>query len=112
MSKETHTWLSGDVVDVEWIVKTSEGLKPMSTDAKLAALSSDLDVSIDLRQVALEIIRQVLTEENTDVLVAWVKDRVKLPIWLAWFPIGLVLDQILPDTILQLLERVLGGESV
>lgn len=113
MSKETHTWLEGDIVDVDWVVKTSKGLKPiMSTDAKLANVSADLDVAIDLRALALEILRQVFTEENTDVLIEWVKERVKLPIWLAWFPLGMVLDQIFPKVVLELLEKILTPDEV
>ena len=81
-------------------------------------------MAIDLRQVgagladdakaaALSGIREVLTEENSDKLIARVVELVKpkLPVYLRWVPIGTVLDALLPGVLLRVFEEALGGNA-
>ena len=78
-------------------------------------------MAIDLRQIgarladdakaaALSGIREVLTEENSDKLIARVVELVKpkLPVYLRWIPIGTVLDALLPGVLLKVFEEALS----
>lgn len=60
------------------------------------------------REAGLTAIREILTEENTDALIEILMDRLKLPFWLSWLPIGKVLDKMLPETLLNLFEDLLA----
>ncbi len=59
--------------------------------------------------VALQIVEQVLTEENTDALIEIIVKRVKkvLPFWAKWLPIGTVLDKLFPDVLIDALRELL-----
>ncbi len=65
------------------------------------------------RQLAVDVLRQVLTEENTDRLKDLIVTRIKrvLPRWARWLPIGRVIDALLPGVLLSVLEEVLGGRN-
>ena len=67
----------------------------------------------DAKAAALSGIREVLTEENSDKLIARVVELVKprLPIYLRWVPIGTVLDALLPGVLLKVFEEALGGNA-
>lgn len=67
-------------------------------------------VSLDARNGALVTARTILTEENTDKVIAILVPRVKakLPFWAQWLPIGRVLDALLPGVVLQVLEEFLS----
>lgn len=60
------------------------------------------------REAGLTAIREILTEENTDALIEILLDRISLPFWLSWLPIGKVLDKMLPETLLNLFEDLLA----
>jgi len=79
-------------------------------------------MAIDLRGVAANLtgeakvaalagIREVLTEENTDKIIARMVELIKprLPIYLRWIPVGTVLDALLPGALLRVFEEVLGA---
>ncbi len=63
----------------------------------------------NVRQDTLEVIKLYITEENSDVFIDLLTDRVKqkLPWWLRWLPIERVLDALLPDIILEFFEDLL-----
>lgn len=67
-------------------------------------------VSAEARAGALTTARAILTEDNTDALIAAIVPRVKkaLPKYLQWLPIGTILDKILPGTVLSVVEEVLS----
>ena len=67
----------------------------------------------DAKAAALSGIREVLTEENSDKLIARVVELVKpkLPVYLRWVPIGTVLDALLPGVLLRVFEEALGGNA-
>ena len=64
----------------------------------------------DAKAAALSGIREVLTEENSDKLIARVVELVKpkLPVYLRWVPIGTVLDALLPGVLLKVFEEALS----
>ena len=64
----------------------------------------------DAKGAALVGIRAVLTEENTDFLVKRLASLVssKLPWYAKWLPIGVMLDHLLPDTLLKVFEEFLA----
>lgn len=66
------------------------------------------ELESDSRQAALEALEKILTEENTDALIEILMDMLKLPFWLRWLPIGSVLDQVLPETLLDLFRKLLA----
>ena len=67
-------------------------------------------VSNEAKAGALVTARSILTEENTDALIRAIEPRIKkaLPSYLRWVPIGMVLDKLLPGTILSIIEEVLS----
>ena len=71
------------------------------------------NVAADARAAALTGIREVLTEENSDKIIARVVELVKpkLPIYLRWIPVGTVLDALLPGVLLKVFEEALGGNA-
>lgn len=62
----------------------------------------------EAKNAALVAIREILTEENTDALIELIKDKLHLPLWLRWLPLGMILDKLLPGTLLRVFEEVLG----
>ena len=64
----------------------------------------------DAKAAALSGIREVLTEENSDKLIARVVELVKpkLPVYLKWLPIGTIMDALLPATLLRVFEEALS----
>lgn len=66
-------------------------------------------VSGEDRQSAWAVIEQVVNEERTDELIDKLVKRVKpkLPVWLRWLPIGMVLDAIFPEIVLGWLKDLL-----
>lgn len=70
-----------------------------------------INISPDLRAAALEGIRAVLTEENTDALIAKIEAAIKprLPWYAKFLPIGKVLDTLLPGVLLKVFEEHLGA---
>jgi len=70
------------------------------------------DVKIDtttvnranVREFILSVLREVVTEENTDVAIAFVVN--KLPFWLRPFA-GIVLDRLFPEKFLELVDYML-----
>lgn len=64
-------------------------------------------LSAETRRAALEAVREILTEENTDAVIAIVVERLPLPFWLRWLPVRAVLDRLLPGTLLRVLEELL-----
>ena len=64
----------------------------------------------DAKAAALEGIRSVLTEENTDKLIELLERELAkvLPWWARFLPIGVVLDRLLPDILLRVFEDALG----
>ena len=64
----------------------------------------------DAKAAALVGIREVLTEENSDKIIARVVELVKprLPVYLRWMPIGTVLDALLPGILLKVMEEALS----
>lgn len=70
-----------------------------------------INLVAEARTAGLEAIREVLTEENTDELIALILEHLKLPFWMRWLPIGAVLDRLLPDTLLRIFEKVLSHEG-
>lgn len=75
---------------------------------KVTPLMQDLSIIPESRIVALDAIRTILTEENTDEIIDLVLAKVNLPLWLRWLPLGRVLDQLLPEAILGVFEDILG----
>lgn len=69
------------------------------------------NLTSDARAAALAGIREVLTEDNTDKIIARMVELIKpkLPIYLRWIPIGTVLDALLPGALLKVFEEVLGA---
>lgn len=67
------------------------------------------NLSSQARKEAYEYIKSELTEEVSDVYKRILKREIKskLPRWARWLPIGKVLDALLPETLLDLLERIL-----
>ena len=70
-----------------------------------------MDLSTDMKAAALAGIRVVLTEENTDVLIARIEALIKpkLPWYAKYLPIGAILDRLLPDVLLRVFEEHLGA---
>lgn len=68
------------------------------------------NLSVDAKSAALSGLREVLTEENTDKIIARLVEIIKgrLPIYLRWIPVGTVLDALLPGALLKVFEEVLG----
>jgi len=58
----------------------------------------------NVREFILSVLREVVTEENTDVAIKFVVD--KLPFWLRPFA-GIVLDRLLPEKFLELVDYML-----
>ena len=75
----------------------------------LRSVASNL--STDARAAALAGLREVLTEDNTDKIIARLVEIIKprLPIYLRWIPVGTVLDALLPGALLRVFEEVLGA---
>ena len=67
-------------------------------------------VSTEARGAALEVVRTVLTEENTDAIITKLTDAIKakLPWYAKFVPIGTVLDKLLPESLLRVFEDVLS----
>lgn len=59
------------------------------------------------RSAALEALREILTEENTDALIRIIEDKISLPFWLRWIPLGSILDRLLPEKLLEVFEDLL-----
>ncbi len=68
-----------------------------------------IPVPKDARRATLGVLKQYLTEENTDLLVKTLRKRIKrrLPRWARWLPIGKVLDALLPEVLLDFFEDLL-----
>ena len=64
----------------------------------------------DAKAAALVGIREVLTEENSDKLIARLMEilKPKLPVWARWLPLGKVLDALLPGALLKVMEEALS----
>ena len=62
------------------------------------------------KQLALAVIKSVLTEKNSDKLKGVLKKGIKkrLPRWARWLPIGKVLDALLPETLIEFFEQLLA----
>ena len=69
------------------------------------------NLSADAKSAALSGLREVLTEENTDKIIARLVEIIKgrLPLYLRWIPVGAVLDALLPGALLKVFEEVLGA---
>ena len=82
----------------------------MAVQNSTQLLRSQLQASVTdaARSSALEALREILTEENTDALIHIITDKISLPIWLRWIPLGSILDRLLPEKLLQVFEEVLG----
>ena len=65
-------------------------------------------------QLALDIIRSVLTEEHTDRAKDLIVARIKphLPFWARWLPIGRVIDALLPEVLLSVFEELFKEDEV
>ena len=63
----------------------------------------------ELRAAALEGVRAVLTEANTDLLIERIVALIKpkLPVYLRWLPLGTILDRLFPDVLLRVFEEAL-----
>ena len=68
------------------------------------------NLSADAKSAALSGLREVLTEENTDKIIARLVEIIKgrLPLYLRWIPVGTVLDALLPGALLKVFEEVLS----
>jgi hypothetical protein len=66
------------------------------------------DLGPEVRAAALEGIRAVLTENNTDALIEIIMGKLRLPLWLRWLPLRAVLDRLLPDALLRVFEEALS----
>lgn len=59
------------------------------------------------KEQALDILaNEILTEENTDVLIDQVLSLIKLPVWLRWLPLRSILDRLLPDVLINALRTL------
>ena len=58
----------------------------------------------NVREFILSVLREVVTEENTDVAIKFATD--KLPFWLRPFA-GMVLDRLLPEKFFELVDYML-----
>jgi len=69
-----------------------------------------MSINAQARATALEVLREVLTEENTDAFATMLNRRIKrkLPRWLRWLPIRRILDALLPDVLLRFFEDILA----
>lgn len=82
----------------------------MTVENKTQVLRQQLlsQLGEDSRQAALRALEAILTEENTDALIEILMDMLPLPFWMKWLPIGSVLDRLLPETLLNLFEKLLA----
>ena len=66
-------------------------------------------INAQTRFIALETIRSVLTEKNTDQLRNVLRHRIKrkLPRWARFLPIGRIIDALLPEVLLEFFEDIL-----
>lgn len=64
----------------------------------------------ELRAAALEGVRTVLTEANTDTLIKRLVTliKAKMPVYLRWLPLGTILDRLMPDALLKVFEEALS----
>ena len=69
------------------------------------------NLTAEAKGAALSGIREVLTEENTDKIIARLVEIIKgrLPLYLRWIPVGTVLDALLPGALLKVFEEVLSA---
>lgn len=65
----------------------------------------------DAKGGALAGLRAVLTEENTDKIIAKLEEAIKarLPWYAKWIPLGVILDKMFPEILLKVFEDVLGA---
>ena len=65
-------------------------------------------------QLALDVLRSVLTEEHTDRAKDLIVARIKphLPFWARWLPIGRVIDALLPEVLLSVFEELFKEDEV
>ena len=68
------------------------------------------EIPLQARQATLSILSQYITEENSDRFIKILHRRVKakLPRWLRWLPIGIVLDRLFPEILLEFFEDLLA----
>lgn len=59
----------------------------------------------DVKAAVMDALRASLTEARTDALIARV--TAKMPWWARWVPVGVVLDRLLPETLLGWIEEAL-----
>lgn len=59
----------------------------------------------EVKAAALDAVRAAFTEERTDAFIE--KLTARLPWWTKFVPVGKVLDQLLPDVLIDFLEEVL-----
>lgn len=61
------------------------------------------------KQLALDVVQGILTENNTDKLKDIIVARIKphLPFWAKWLPIGRVIDALLPEVLLSVFKDLL-----
>lgn len=66
----------------------------------------------DLRGIALGVLeRDILTEENTDRLIDLLFDHLSLPRWMPSFVVKRVLDNMLPETLLRALHKLVDSDD-
>lgn len=59
------------------------------------------------KEQAIKILEEeILTEENTDIVIDQVLSLIKLPIWLRWLPLRSILDRLLPDVLINALKAL------
>ncbi len=61
----------------------------------------------EVKEAALDAVRAAFTEERTDAFIAKLTARLPWPWWTKFIPVGQVLDQLLPDVLIDFLEEVL-----
>lgn len=83
-------------------------LTPSMTSMTPPSLVTNL--TVEAKSAALAGVRAVLTEANTDRIIEMLEARIapKLPWYARWVPLGVVLDRMLPETLLRVFEDFLA----
>lgn len=66
-------------------------------------------LSSQAKKALIDTLREEFTEERSDVVKKVIRRKIKkrLPSWLSWLPIGRILDELLPEVLIDSIEDVL-----
>ena len=90
-----------EIINVSLLTPSTTYMTPPSLVTNLTA---------EAKSAALAGVRAVLTEDNTDRIIEMLEARIasKLPWYARWMPLGVILDRMLPETLLRVFEDFLA----